>query len=390
MLYLPWQFDMLGGVDVVVDRVASGMDRNLFPCTIWIGEQDWVKSGEYQDRDGRRFLSVNFPSPPASFAIAWLRYVFTLGRRVRRISQLLNEHRIDVVNCHFPTPNVYALALMKRLGLWRGRLVLSFHGSDVLAIVPSNRVWRTIAGVTDAVTAVSDTLAKQVLATGLWPANKIHQIPNGLDCEQFKPDHPSPLGEPDYRYILAVGNFIPLKGQDVLLHAFRRIADRYPGVNLVLAGGAQKGTWLEHLKMLAKDLGIEERTLFLRDVPHSRIPALIRGAEVFAHASRREGLPLVLLEAGAMGRAVVATSVGGIPEIISSPDLGRLVSPDDPAGLAAEISALLDNMELRRTLGDSLQNAVRTRFSIGSMCDAYGRVLFGQLVEPAVQDRSFR
>ncbi len=378
MLYVPWQFDMLGGVDVVVDRIASGMDRRSFPCRIWIGEQDWIKTGEYHDKEGRAFISVNLPAPPIGFNLGWLRYAVTFGRRAGGLMRLLSQYGIGVVNCHFPTANVYPLALLKSLGLWRGRLVLSFHGSDVLEVKPGQHLWRTIAGATDAVTAVSASLARQVAETGLWPIEKIHVVPNGIDFEKFTPDRPSPLEGSNFRYVLAVGNFVPLKGHDVLLDAFSKVAARHPDMHLVLAGGAQKGDWLAHLKKCAAELGLDGKIHFLADVPHGQIPALVGGAELFAHPSHREAMGLVLLEAAAMGRAVVATTVGGIPEIIASPDLGRLVPPGDPDQLAKEIDALLDDAPLRNSLGDRLRTSVQSRFSVRSMNDAYGHVLFGR------------
>jgi glycosyltransferase involved in cell wall biosynthesis len=91
----------------------------------------------------------------------------------------------------------------------------------------------------------------------------------------------------------------------------------------------------------------------------------------------------VILEAGAMGRAVVATAVGGIPEIIASPDLGRLVPPDDPDRLAEEMAVLLDDAPLRVSLGNHLRGAVQSQFSVRSMNDGYARLLFPQYISAA-------
>jgi glycosyltransferase involved in cell wall biosynthesis len=282
---------------------------------------------------------------------------------------------VTVVNAHFPTRNLYGLAIAKRLGLWRGQLVLSFHGSDVLDVKSAHHLWQTIAGATDAVTAVSKSLARQVADTELWPTDKIHIVPNGIDLEKFTPDKPSPIQESILYYILAVGNFVPLKGHDILLDAFSRIAIRHPDVHLVLAGGAQQGDWLAYLKKRAIELGLDERTHFLTDVPHGQIPALIRGAVLFAHSSHREGLPLVLLEAGAMGRAIVATSVGGIPEIIEDGVTGILVKPHNQDELTYSIERLLADDQLREQLGKALQQKVQQQFTIENMCSKYIAVL---------------
>lgn len=364
---------MLGGVDVVVERLYRGVNQMPgFADQVWIGEQEWEMSGDHVDESGRRFLRLNLPPPPGSTDF-FLRYFITLGRRLPTLKRHLDSHAIGVINCHFPTANIYALAVLKKLGFWHGRLILSFHGSDVLGIEPETHVWRTIASATDGITACSGWLADQVAATGLWRRNDIQVIANGIDMNEFVVSDPSPIDLSPRRYILNVGNYTPVKAQDVLLRAFTSIAEKFDDVDLVFAGGAQGGAWLNQLMDQAAGLGLADRTHFLTDVPHARIPALMAGALLLAQTSKREGFSLVLLEAGLMRRAVVSTAVGGIPEVISSPELGRLVSMDDENRLAECLDNMLSNASLRDELGANLYQHVIGNFSVLAMTQQYVR-----------------
>lgn len=372
LLYVPWEFDMLGGVDVVVDKLY----RHISNCPetrdkVWIGVQDWETAGESSDEAGRRFLRLNLPAPPTNPGLAWLRYAVSLGRRLRHLSMLFMEMDIRIINCHFPLPNTYAVAIMKKLGLWNGRLVLSFHGSDVLGINPQTHVWRTIAAETSCVTACSHALATQVATLGLWPREKIAVIHNGIDEAAFMPNEPSPLATSGRNYILNVGNYVPRKAQHILLQAFARMANHHEDIDLVFVGGKQNGEWLKALSQQAETLAIGTRTLFLTDVPHRQIPALMRNALLFVLTSENESFGLVIIEAGISGLAVIATDTGGIPEIITSPQLGRLFPVGDVDTLVRHLEALLNDDPLRRTLAENLRNHVGTHFSENAMGARY-------------------
>ena len=106
LLFLPWVFDMLGGVDVVVDRLWHGIEQ-VNPGASAIGIQDWLQSGGHIDADGRRFLHLNLPAPDAGASEWNPRYALTLLRRLPATRRLLAERDIRVVNFHFPRLNVY-------------------------------------------------------------------------------------------------------------------------------------------------------------------------------------------------------------------------------------------------------------------------------------------
>lgn len=381
LLYLPWEFDMLGGVDVVVERLWRGLD-NHFPGLVSIGIQDWTQHGERTDEQGRKFLHLNFPAPPSAHGRLPVRYMATLLRRLIVARSDLRRHNITTVNVHFPTLNTYPLALLKLLGLWKGKLVLSFHGSDVNGIATDSPRWKIIAQQTDAITACSAALAKRIEELNFFnqPIRVIH---NGIDSKKFiRNAVPAPphINTP---YLLNVGNYVPIKAQDLLLVAFSRIASEHPELNIVFVGGTDNGVWLKHLKELVNNLKLETRVIFLENKPQSQISSLMRGTSCLVHTSKYESFGLVLIEAGACRAPVVATRVGGIPEIIPSSDFGLLFNNGDIDGLTEAISDTLRSPDQAKTRGINLQQRVFNHFSVNSMLEGYLSILGKTTPNPA-------
>ncbi len=365
LLHLPWEFDMLGGVDVVVDRLWNGLEKR-FPGVATIGIQDWVNRGERIDAQGRRFLHLNFPEPPSAVGKLPLRYRATLARRLPAAFYNLRTRNIGTVNAHFPTLSLYPLALLKRSGAWRGRLVLSFHGSDVGGIVPDSPRWRIIAEQTDAITACSAALARRIDELGLFrqPVKVVH---NGIDCLGFKKQSdasPLPVAGP---YLLNVGNYVPRKAQDVLLRAFAQVATKYPELKVVCVGGTDNGAWLRQLTALAESMNLQERIVFLENQPQSRVASLMRGAACLVHTAHSEPFGLVLIEAGACGAPIIATRVGGIPEIIPSEEFGVLFEDGDVVELERAIDEILIYPDRARNRAANFHERVMKVFSVEAM-----------------------
>ena len=373
LLYLPWQFDMLGGVDVVVDRLWHGLEK-LAPGRSIIGIQDWHFQGKKTDTEGRRFLHLNLPEPPTTTGAANWRYRLTLARRLPALLRMLKQQQISSVNIHYPTKNTYPLALLKHYGLWRGRLVLSFHGSDVNEIDPTSPHWHLIACHADAVTACSAALAKRVddLALFQVPTTVVY---NGIDSQRFADQAgsiPAGLHTP---YILNVGNYVPRKGQDVLLKAFAQITRDYPNLNLVCVGGTDNGLWLQHLKDLANQLHITDRVTLLENQPQSSVAGLMKNSVCLAHTAHSEPFGLVLIEAAACLTPIIATRVGGVPEIITSAELGLLEDSGNINKIAEMITKILNAPHEAKRRATNLLLHVEKKFSTDAIVSNYFRIL---------------
>jgi len=365
LLYLPWEFDMLGGVDVVVERLWRGME-NRFPGMASIGIQDWIHRGERTDEQGRKFLHLNLPAPPSAHGRLPFRYIVTLLRRLISAQHDLRIHNITTVNVHFPTLNAYPLALLKYFGLWRGKIVLSFHGSDVSAIVRNSPRWKTIANQTDKITACSAALAKRIDDLELFQ-HSVQVVHNGIDCKEFLAHDDNCNMADKTPYILNVGNYVSHKGQDILLKAFAMLSSKHQKFNLIFAGGTSSGEWLIHLKATAEQLNISNRVFFLENQPQSAIASLMRHSSCLAHTAHNEAFGLVLIEAGVCGTAIIASRVGGIPEIITSQEFGLLFDDNDINGLSRAIEHVLDHPEEAKIRALRFRERVNCKFSAEKM-----------------------
>jgi glycosyltransferase involved in cell wall biosynthesis len=178
----------------------------------------------------------------------------------------------------------------------------------------------------DAVIAVSGALKKAMIDLGV-NSNKIHVIPNGVDAERFgllnreeaRKLLKLPVGNP---LIVSVGALIRSKGHHTLIDAFAQICMRHAGLQLYILG---EGPARAELESLVRKLGLEERIRLTGKRPNEELQQWFNAAEVSCLASEREGWPNVVTESLACGTPVVATGVGGIPEILRSTEFGIIV-----------------------------------------------------------------
>ncbi len=144
--------------------------------------------------------------------------------------------------------------------------------------------------------------------------------------------------------VTCISRLVPLKGVEVLLQAFACLEKRHPDLNLMIAGdGPLKG----ELIRLAAQLDIDGRVRFMGAFPPDELPEIMRKTDIVVLPSFTEGLPRSVLEAMAYGKPIVATAVGGIPELVAHGISGLLVSPGDPSQLAEALSALASDADLR-------------------------------------------
>ena len=157
---------------------------------------------------------------------------------------------------------------------------------------------------------------------------------------------PSPL--PDPPVVLCLGRLVPAKGFDIALRAFASLTSTRPHVRMWVAGD---GAARPDLEALAGTLGVADRVAFLGWVEPGGVPALIARSSLLVMPSRREGLPLVAVQAAFMARAVVATAAGGLGEVVRHEDTGLVVPREDPVSLGSAIARLVDDRALAARLG---------------------------------------
>jgi len=186
-------------------------------------------------------------------------------------------------------------------------------------------------------------------------------IPNGVDINRFSQF----FSNPDANRIIAVGRLDAAKGYDVLLQAFWLVKKLRPKASLKIVG---EGPCRQKLEKLAVDLQLNPQEIFIGE--SQQIPQLLASSSIYISASLWEGIPNAHLEAMASRKAIIATSVGGVPEILDSRS-AYLVPPNNVDELAKGMIALLDNQGLRLKLAHCAWERVQNDFSIESMISKY-------------------
>jgi glycosyltransferase involved in cell wall biosynthesis len=215
-----------------------------------------------------------------------------------------------------------------------------------------------------ALVAVSEDTRRAYRAQG-YP-DRIEVVYNGIDLDGREPAGTlrAELGLPDGAPLVGeVARLCDVKGQRELIQALAEL----PGAWLVLFGRdlEQGGAFQAGLERTAAELGVGDRVVFAGHRPDA--PRLVGDLDVLVLPSWTEGLPVAVLEAMAQRRPVVATPVGGTPEVVADGETGLLVPPRDPAALAAAIRELLADPERRRRMGEAGYRRAAERFSAEAM-----------------------
>ena len=269
-------------------------------------------------------------------------FLLALGAR-QALHDLQREgFDFDVIDAHYYYPDGVAAAMLAR---WFGKpLVVTARGTDV-NLISQYRLPRLLiqwaSRQAQASVGVSAALVERMRGLQLDPG-RLHVMRNGVDSERFSPrpmaQMRTELGLTGAPLMLTVGNLHEHKGQRLVIEAFALLRAAHPQARLVVVGDGPDSGWL---RARAATLGLAHHISFAGQVPNAELARWYSAADVLVLASSREGWPNVLLEAMACGTPVVATAVGGIPEVVQSVEVGRLVTERSAPALSAAVSALL-------------------------------------------------
>ena len=301
-----------------------------------------------------------------------------------RLASLIRKRGIQIVNIHYPTEALVYFGILR--WLLPIRLVVSVHGADLF---PDGRtmkrypLWlRFILRCADAVVAPSQAFLADCVSVLPQSAAKGHAIHNGVDASAFQP---SAAATPARPYVLCIAAHNEKKALDVLLDAFAETRRTHPGVSLVLVGD---GPLRRQLETHAASLGLGADVEFKGEKSRQEIVRLLRDCTFLVLPSRAEPFGMVVTEAMASRKAVIATRVGGIPEIIEHGRSGILVEADDPAALADAMATLLRDAGLRDTLAQAGFRRVLEHFAFTRMGERYVELFAFLLKEsPTVPDQ---
>jgi glycosyltransferase involved in cell wall biosynthesis len=303
----------------------------------------------------------------------------------RRVYDLMRRERIDVLHCHMFRSNVPGVVLGR---LARTPVIIghehtwSFEGQALRVFLDREMVARGA----DAYLAVSREDERRITEIEGIPAEKVRFLPNGI------PDLPEPTGRdlraelglpPEVPLVGAVGALRAQKGFDVLVRASALLVREIPDVRVIIVGGGDEEVRAQLVRLIA-ELGLEDNVLLigLRD----DVPDILAALDVAVSSSNFEGSPLAIMEYMAAGRPIVATQVGGVPDLIENGVHGLLVERGDSNGLAQAVLRLLRDRDLGAQLAAAARERQRAEFDIDAMVARVER-LYVELYEASRRRR---
>lgn len=256
----------------------------------------------------------------------------------------VGTERPDLVNAHYASGYGTTASAVREVPV-----VLNVWGSDVYAFPERSPLHRALVcrNIRHAACVLSTSRAMASRTAEICPGVRPVVVPFGVDLKMFAPAAPRRNGP---LVIGTVRALEPVYGIDVLIEAFARLLHERPSRPLqlrIVGEGSQRTA----LREQAERLGVAGSVEFLGPMPHAGVAAAMRGFDIFCALSRAESFGVAAVEAAACGAPVVATAVGGLPEVVADGRTGLLVPPDDVEAAARALSRLVDDVELRERMG---------------------------------------
>ena len=386
VLYVAFH-SQLGGAELALLGLLETLDRERFTPIVLV-----AREGPLVEALRRRAIPV-FTEPRMRLVTRRdlrpgeiLAYIRTRTRVVRALARVVGEHRVGLVHAFVAAALGYAGRAARTAGV---PAVGTVHEPLGAFAWPRRRLLvASLNRFCHGVTVPSEANRAMALRYGVC-ADRVTVVRTGIDVDRFRMD---PAGGRRVRDELGVTPGTPLvgmvarfnrgKGHDVLLRAMAVVAGWSPDARCVLVGDALfagEHEWKARMVALTAELGLGERVVFTgwRD----DVPAVLSALDVLVHPpTTPDSLPTVVLEAMAVGRAVAAAAIGGLPEMVEHGLTGYLVPPGKPEALAAALRVLLTDPAARAMMGAEGRRRVSREFS---------RERFGQAME-GVYGRIYR
>lgn len=360
--------NVLGGAGTYAEAIVSGLKRRGVDVFV-------ISRGDWNDYDQKTFRV-------ATSNVPYMRRLFFMKSAISLLNKLNKAWKFDLV--HFNEPHII-------LGRLNVPLVCTFHSTQVNEInlkCTHSKTLRTVIDIRDlmlksSVGSICDLFTTHIANKIICPSphlesliksycfvdeHKIHVIPNGIDLEaidkikNYDTNILTKYGLERDNYLLFMGRLSVLKGVQYLIKAFGSIKKEYPKLKLVIVG---RGDFESCLRNLAH--GIEDIVFTgYIDSPTDK-KLLYENCLAVVVPSLYEGLPMVVLEAMACRKAVIASDVGGIPTLIKHSKNGFLANPEDSKTLEKFIRILLEDTRLRKNMGSLGRKVVEKDFSVDKM-----------------------
>ncbi|MBM4300452.1 MAG: glycosyltransferase [Deltaproteobacteria bacterium] len=352
------------GAEMVLVEAAARLNPDRFQviCGLLTPDAEKVIPG--------RLPTVDFLMPGLNGWV-WLRFFFQL-------CWVIYRRRVDLLHVNSYVPGNYARLAA---ALMQAPIVIDHWHGFTRFNAKRRFICRFLGRFTDLSLAVSRGVRDYLVTQGGLNPAKVRVVANGVDVAAIDAARPGPLmrrelGLPEGSTVIGLVGRLDHwgKGHQELFTAMAQIRERHPVHALIVGGGRR----MDEVRRLAESLGLAGQVHFLG--PRRDVPDLLNAMDIFVLPSYSEGVSLALLEAMAAGLPVIATEVGGLPEVVTDGENGLLIPPRDAGALAEALTRLLGASDFAKKLGQNARKHVREHYSL----DRLGREIneiYGELVK---------
>jgi glycosyltransferase involved in cell wall biosynthesis len=327
-------------------------------------------------------VDVHYRKGKGNVVTKYWRFARSASKKLKEVNE---EIGLDIIHANLPLVPSFAIPKGSGRALvcavhstWKGEAIVTKRdnpknlNANEKMMLRFNFMLRSyekkLMNRSDALIAVSKYTVDEL--TELYGINeeKIHVIYNGVDIDKFKPrTNKSELKrefslDEKQKTVLFVGRLYHRKGLEILLHSVPPVLEEFGDVKFAISGTGFKEKE-ENLRMLAKELDIEEHVTFLGYVPDEKLPFLYAASDVFVLPAIYENFPFAILEAQATGLPVISTKVGGIPEFLVDNENGFLIDPGEPTQLTQKLLTLLQDPKLAKEMGERGRKLIEEKLS---------------------------
>lgn len=352
-----------GGAETVLVNIAHHLNRDRFRPSVIVHQSDWLHE---------QLKKADIPTRVIPCQRSW-----DIGF-LRQFIRACREQQIDLIHSHLYGASLYACLAGFIL---RVPVIATFHnelllpGSPVRFMRLKNVLIRHLASK---IVLVADFMKGDYVIKGKYPPEKLVTVYNGIEFAPLdSSDHSNELRrelslEQTDLLVGHVANFRAPKGHRYLIEAAALVCSGEPRARFLLVGDFGDGAIKAEVDKIIADNNLEDKIILTGF--RSDAGQLLQIMDVFVLPSISEGHPLSVVEAMVAGKPVVATNVGGLPEIVKSEETGFLVEPRDVAGLAEKVSLLLNDEQLRVKMGSRGRELATSRFSLTAMMSEYEKL----------------
>jgi glycosyltransferase involved in cell wall biosynthesis len=364
LVVAPYFFPKIGGTENYIYNIAKGLKEKYNWEIIVITSNHEKKKYKEEKIDGmkiyllpRWFKISNTPINPLWYF---------------QIKRIIKNERPDIINAHTPVPFISDVAARVCNNI---PFILSYHNDLIKGNILLNLICKfyyfafgnKTLKISDKIIATSEYYAKNSPYLTRY-FNKISIVPPGVQITKFhlgvnKFTLQKKYG--NYPFVLFVGQLDKThihKGIYYLIDAISLVKKKFENIVLLVVG---KGDNIDNYKNYAQKSSLEKNVIFTGFVPIDKLPEYYAGSNVtiLPTLNNSEGFGMVLIEAGACGKPVIGTSVGGIPFVIDDNKTGLLVPPKDPKALAEAVTKILNNSDLAKKMGENGYKKVKENFT---------------------------